>query len=68
MRRRRIRFILPLAACLALGASVPNLSACSDGDSTTGCCRVCKTGTPCGDSCIERGKSCDKGPGCACAG
>jgi hypothetical protein len=70
MKRRRIRLLVPLAACLALGASVPNLTACSDTDSPTGsaCCRVCKSGKPCGDSCIARDKTCNKGGGCACAG
>lgn len=69
MHRRRIRLILPLAACLALGASVPNLTACTDGDSPTGtCCRVCRTGKPCGDSCIAADKTCNTPGGCACAG
>lgn len=30
------------------------------------CCKVCKKGQPCGDSCISREKQCRKGPGCAC--
>ncbi len=71
MQRRRFRLFLPLAACLALGASVPNLAACSDGGGPTGgsgCCRVCRTGKPCGDSCIARDKTCNKAGGCACSG
>jgi hypothetical protein len=68
MKRRRIRFVLPLAACLALGASVPNLSACSDSPTGSGCCRVCRTGKPCGDACIDRDKTCNTTGGCACAG
>jgi hypothetical protein len=70
MQRRRFRFVLPLAACLALGASVPNLSACSDSSTPTGsgCCRVCRTGQPCGDSCIAKNKTCRTPGGCACAG
>lgn len=31
-----------------------------------GCCRVCRTGKPCGDSCIAKDKRCTKSPGCAC--
>ncbi|MBA2672034.1 MAG: thermonuclease family protein [Gemmatimonadetes bacterium] len=30
------------------------------------CCKVCSTGKACGDSCISRGKNCNKGRGCAC--
>lgn len=31
-----------------------------------GCCKICKRGCPCGDSCISCSKICHKGPGCAC--
>jgi hypothetical protein len=68
MNRRRIRMILPLAACLVLGASVPTLTACSDSPTSAGCCKVCKTGKPCGDTCIDSGKTCNTAGGCACAG
>lgn len=30
------------------------------------CCKVCKKGKPCGDSCISRSYTCHKGRGCAC--
>jgi len=30
------------------------------------CCKVCKKGKPCGNSCIARNKTCRKGVGCAC--
>jgi hypothetical protein len=30
------------------------------------CCRVCKSGQPCGDACIAADKVCRKPPGCAC--
>ena len=33
---------------------------------SAGCCRVCKKGKPCGNSCIARNKTCRVGPGCAC--
>jgi hypothetical protein len=73
MKLRRIRLLVPLAACLALGTSVPSLSGCSgSGDDPTGgtggCCRVCRTGQPCGDACIAKGKTCNSPRGCACDG
>jgi hypothetical protein len=30
------------------------------------CCKVCRKGCACGDSCISCEKKCHKGPGCAC--
>lgn len=33
-----------------------------------GCCKICRKGKACGDSCISRSKTCHKGPGCACDG
>lgn len=35
-------------------------------DSDTVCCRICRRGKACGNSCIARDKVCHKGPGCAC--
>jgi hypothetical protein len=32
------------------------------------CCKVCSKGKACGDSCISKDKTCNKGPGCACNG
>lgn len=32
------------------------------------CCKICRQGKPCGDSCIARNRTCHKGPGCACGG
>jgi hypothetical protein len=40
--------------------------ACAEPREGTGCCRVCTTGKPCGNSCINRSYTCHKGPGCAC--
>lgn len=34
----------------------------------TGCCRVCRSGKACGDSCISRNNNCNRGRGCACQG
>lgn len=33
-----------------------------------GCCRVCRTGKACGNSCINRNYTCRQPPGCACDG
>jgi len=30
------------------------------------CCKTCRKGKACGDSCIQRTKTCHKPPGCAC--
>jgi hypothetical protein len=32
------------------------------------CCKICRKGKACGDSCIARDKKCNKPPGCACDG
>ena len=32
------------------------------------CCKVCKKGKACGNSCISKSKTCRKAPGCACDG
>jgi hypothetical protein len=32
------------------------------------CCRICKKGKACGNSCISRRYTCRKPPGCACDG
>jgi hypothetical protein len=34
--------------------------------SGSGCCKHCKTGCPCGDSCIPCDTQCQRPPGCAC--
>lgn len=33
-----------------------------------GCCKVCRKGKACGDTCISRNYECHVGPGCACNG
>ncbi|MBN9886580.1 hypothetical protein [Salipiger abyssi] len=42
-----------------LGTGKPLLAAC---------CKICRKGKACGDSCISRDKNCRKGAGCACDG
>ena len=32
------------------------------------CCKICRQGKACGDTCISRDKVCRVGPGCACDG
>lgn len=32
------------------------------------CCKICRAGKACGDTCISRDKVCHVGPGCACDG
>src|SRR6056297_1465113 len=32
------------------------------------CCKVCRKGKACGDSCIKKSYTCHKGKGCACDG
>jgi len=32
------------------------------------CCKTCRKGKACGDSCINRSYTCRKGQGCACDG
>lgn len=32
------------------------------------CCKTCRKGKACGDSCISKTKTCRKGVGCACDG
>ena len=63
-RLRSISFLLPLALVTA-GAPV---SGCSDTSAPSGCCKVCKGGKACGDSCISKSDTCNKGVGCACNG
>ncbi len=60
-----------LLAAFAL-ASLSTVSAaaplCGTAYAAEACCKVCKKGKACGDSCISRDKACKKGKGCACNG
>lgn len=38
----------------------------SSGSRSSGCCKQCSTGQPCGNSCISRSYTCHQPPGCAC--
>lgn len=60
-----LRFI-PL---LLLGAGAPAATlGCKDSTGPNGCCKVCKTGKPCGNTCISRTETCHTSGGCACQG
>lgn len=65
---RRILRIASLAIPLVLTAAAAPVLACSDSTGPDGCCKVCRDGKACGDSCISKTDSCTKGPGCACNG
>lgn len=53
------------ALALLTGLSGP-VSACKD--ATAPCCKICRDGKACGDSCIAKTDNCTKGKGCACDG
>lgn len=70
-----------LAIIALLGfAAAPSLALSASGDSAADavsysidlapreCCKICRKGKACGDSCIARDKKCHKPPGCACDG
>lgn len=57
------------AASLAVGPATVSCASPAYADSGYArCCKVCKKGKACGDSCIARNKECHKGKGCACDG
>ena len=62
-RAWRIFRVLPL---ILITASTPLVAGCGDG--TGPCCKVCKQGKPCGDTCIAKTDVCHVGSGCACSG
>jgi len=46
-----------------------NLSAIdSTKNIASSCCRICRKGKACGNSCIARNRTCHQPPGCACDG
>jgi len=55
---------------IALAFVAPLSSAAPLCVETTGyaCCKVCKKGKACGDTCIAATATCDKPKGCACNG
>ena len=54
---------------IAAAADAPETAATiPNGLVAAACCKLCRKGKACGDSCISRAKTCWKGPGCACDG
>jgi hypothetical protein len=63
---RKAIVLLRLVPLLFLGAATAtHVAACGSGGK---CCKICKTGKPCGDTCIASSDQCTKGAGCACSG
>lgn len=67
-----IAYILAAASVAAdepTSISTPHDDALGNVDDVSAkCCKVCRKGKACGDSCIAKSKQCHKGPGCACDG
>lgn len=58
-----------LAAIVLFGTTVTGAATPLCGTAyANACCKICKKGKACGDSCIARDKKCTKGKGCACDG
>lgn len=55
---------LALFAMFAIGPAVSGTCG-SSAYAQGACCKVCKKGKACGDSCIAVDKNCSKGVGCA---
>lgn len=56
---------------LALIGLVPIASAsplCAASANGYACCKTCRAGKPCGNSCIAKTANCTKPKGCACQG
>lgn len=62
---KRLILTIGLTATLLLGPAAINPCSVASANS---CCKVCRAGKACGDSCIARDKPCRKGAGCACNG
>lgn len=63
--KRTIWLALALAAVTPVTAASPLCAADAGGYA---CCKKCKAGKPCGDSCIAKTANCTKPKGCACQG
>lgn len=66
---RHIVILARLVPLLLLAAAASHVAACGDATTGTGsCCKVCKDGKACGDTCISKSDTCHKSGGCACNG
>lgn len=52
------------AGCQEIIGEIPTELSIAQG----GCCKVCRKGKACGDSCISRSYNCTRPRGCACDG
>ena len=71
MTRRALRRWFWLGLPLLMAAGPTGIIACGNGDASTttgACCKVCRKGKACGDTCIDASKTCNVGRGCACNG
>jgi hypothetical protein len=64
---RKLRAWIWLVFPLLMAAGPVGITACGEGG-TGPCCKVCKTGKACGDTCINASETCRVGRGCACNG
>lgn len=65
----KIASLIIAAASLAVGPATVSCASPAYAESGfASCCKVCKKGKACGNSCISRDKECHKGKGCACDG
>jgi hypothetical protein len=62
----RVRWLIPLY--ILLTSFSHGVTACSGDTATGACCKVCREGKPCGDTCIAKSEACHVGGGCACQG
>jgi hypothetical protein len=79
LRRRVGRLVQAFAVALLLASAAPYVVARADqanmvaplatstAQTPQQCCRVCRKGQPCGDSCISAEKQCKRSTGCACS-
>lgn len=63
--QRTILLAIALIGLTPIASASPLCAAGAEGYS---CCKVCKSGKPCGDSCIAKTSKCTKPKGCACQG
>jgi hypothetical protein len=63
---RIIRLLVVLV--LTAAASSGPMAGCAKKDATGACCKVCRTGKACGDTCIDASLTCQVPGGCACNG
>jgi hypothetical protein len=62
---RSLLLVLALAGLTPISSASPLCAAGAEGYI---CCKRCKAGKPCGDSCIAKTSNCTKPKGCACQG